>query len=154
MSFEHILFVVDDDQISPAAIQHITALSLAFNSQLTLMSVVSVDPFFAIEFYKIVPSVTQYLLKTEAKILAQLTILKHQLMQQGIQNVNTKVIHDIPVATGVLTVADEINADLIVVASNSRNSLKKILSGGTPSAVLKISPLPVLVINAEKPTTK
>lgn len=147
MSFAHILFVVDDDQISDSALQHVTTLSLAFNSQLTLMSVVSVDPFFAIEFYKIIPSVTQYLLKTEAKILAQLTLLKHQLMQQGIETVHTKVIHDTPVATGILTVADEINADLIIVASNSRNSLRKILSRHTSNAVVKISPLPVMVIN-------
>lgn len=147
MSFEHILFVVDDDQISDAAIQHVTALSLAFNSQLTLMSVVSVDPFFAIDFYKTMPSVTEYLLKTEAKILAQLTVLKHQLMQQGVNSIDTKVIHDIPVATGVLTVADEINADLIIVSSNSRNSLRKILTGHSPNAVVKISPLPVMVIN-------
>ena len=147
MSFEHILFVIDDDHVSSTTLQHVTDFSLAFNCPLTLMSVISVDPFFAIEFYKIVPSITQYLLKTEAKVLAQLTILKHQLMQQGITSVNTKVIHDMPVATGVLSVADEIGADLIIVASSSRNSLKKILAGNTPRAVLNISPLPVLVIN-------
>ncbi|EPF73624.1 universal stress protein [Acinetobacter rudis] len=147
MSFEHLLFVIDDDQVSPTAIHHVTQLALAFNSRLTLMSVVSIDPFFAVEFYKIAPSFTQYLLKTEAKILAQLTILKHQMLQQGILNIHTKVIHDLPIATGVLTVADEINADLIIVAAKNRNSLKKILAGSTPNAVLAISPLPVMVIN-------
>lgn len=147
MSFQHLLFVVDDDQISPVAIQHVTTLALAFNSRVTLMSVISVDPFFAIEFYKIAPSFTQYLLKTEAKVLAQLTILKHQMLQQGITSIQTKVIHDMPVAIGVLTIADEINADLIIVAAHNRNSFRKILAGSTPRAVLDISPIPVMVIN-------
>lgn len=146
MSFQHLLFVVDDDQISPSAVQHIIHLALAFDSQLTLMSVVSVDPVFAIEFYKSVPTITQYLLKTEAKVLAQLTILKHQLLQRGIQSIHTKVVHDLPVATGVMSIADEINADLIIVSAKSQNSLKKIFSGNIPRALLKISPLPVMVI--------
>lgn len=148
MSFQHLLFVIDDDQISPTAIHHVTQLALAFNSQLTLMSVVSIDPFFAIEFYKIAPSFTQYLLKTEAKILAQLTVLKHQMRQDGIPEIQTKVIHDLPFSTGVLTVADEINADLIIVAANNRNSLKKILANKTANAILGMSPLPVMVINS------
>ncbi|OTG65061.1 universal stress protein [Acinetobacter silvestris] len=145
MSYKHILIPVDDSPISYAAIEHAEKLAKAFGSKVTVMSVIALDPFTGVDFYKIAPAVTQYILEAEANAEGRLKDIKETLSHHGIL-VETKIIREVPTATGILNIADEINADLIVMGSHGRTGLKKLFLGSVAQEVLTISPIPVLIV--------
>ncbi|MFW1735518.1 universal stress protein [Acinetobacter sp. ULE_I001] len=148
MAYQHILLAVDDSPISYAALEHAEKLALAFNCKITVMSVIAVDPFKGVDFYKIAPAVTQYLFEAEKNALARLKDIRETLVHHGVTTVDTKVVREVPPATGILDVADELNVDLIVMGSHGRTGLKKFFLGSVAQEVLSISPLPVLIIKS------
>ncbi len=148
MSYQHILLAVDDSPISYAAVEHAEKLALALNSKITVMSVIAVDPFKGVDFYKVAPAVTQYLLEAEKNALGRLKDIQETLIHHGVQSVETKIIRELPPATGILEAADELNVDLIVMGSHGRTGFKKFFLGSVAQEVLSICPLPVLIIRS------
>ncbi len=55
MSYQHILVPVDDSELSEIATRHALFIAQAFGSRVTVMSVVAVDPFVGVDFYKVAP---------------------------------------------------------------------------------------------------
>lgn len=145
MSYKHILIPVDDSPISYAAVEHAEKLAKAFGSKVTVMSVIALDPFTGVDFYKIAPAVTQYILEAEKNAEGRLKDIQDTLTHHGL-SVDTKIIREMPTATGILNVADEINADLIVMGSHGRTGIKKFILGSVAQEVLTICPIPVLII--------
>ena len=145
MSYKHILIPVDDSPISYAAVEHAEKLAKAFGSKVTVMSVIALDPFTGVDFYKIAPAVTQYILEAEKNAEGRLKDIQDTLTHHGL-SVDTKIIREMPTATGILNVADEINADLIVMGSHGRTGIKKFILGSVAQKVLTICPIPVLII--------
>ena len=145
MSYKHILIPVDDSPISYAAVEHAEKLAKAFGSKVTVMSVIALDPFTGVDFYKIAPAVTQYILEAEKNAEGRLKDIQDTLTHHGL-SVDTKIIREMPTATGILNVADEINADLIVMGSHGRTGIKKFILGSVAQEVLTICPIPVLIV--------
>ena len=145
MSYKHILIPVDDSPISYAAVEHAEKLAKAFGSKVTVMSVIALDPFTGVDFYKIAPAVTQYILEAEKNAEGRLKDIQDTLTHHGL-SVDTKIIREIPTATGILNIADEINADLIVMGSHGRTGLKKFILGSVAQEVRTICPIPVLIV--------
>lgn len=152
MSYQHILLAIDDSPISYAAVEHAEKLALALNCEITVTSVIAVDPFKGVDFYKVAPAVTQYLMEAEQNALNRLKDIQETLLHHGVKAVNTKIIRELPPATGILTAADEFNADLIVMGSHGRTGFKKLFLGSVAQEVLAISPLPVLIIKSADET--
>ncbi|SPL71459.1 universal stress protein [Acinetobacter stercoris] len=145
MSYQHILVPVDDSPISYAAVEHAEEIAKAFSAQVTIMSVVAIDPFVGVDFYKVAPSITEYVFEAEKNAENRLNEIKQTLENHGLQ-VNTKIIREVPTAIGISTVADEINADLIVMGSHGRSGFKKFVLGSVAQEVLSESRLPVLIV--------
>ena len=145
MSYTNILVAVDDSPISYAAIEHAEQLAKAFNSHVTVISVLAVDPMVGVDFYKIAPSITEYVLAAEKNAKERLDDIQQTLTNHGIQ-VSTRITRDTSTATAILNIADEINADLIVMGSHGRTGLKKMILGSVAQEVLRLCPLPVMVI--------
>ncbi|WP_130804705.1 universal stress protein [Acinetobacter ihumii] len=147
MTYQRILVPVDDSPLSTAAVQHAIDLAKAFNSQVTVMSVVAIDPFVGVDFYKVAPAVTEHLFEAEANAEAHLEKIKSTFTENGIE-ANIKIIREEPTASGIVNVADEVNADLIVMGSHGRSGLKKLVLGSVAQKVLSESPIPVLIVKA------
>ena len=145
MSYKHILIPVDDSPISYAAVEHAEKIAKAFGSKVTVMSVIALDPFTGVDFYKVAPAVTQYIMEAEKNAEGRLKDIQDTLTHHGL-SVDTKIIREIPTATGILNIADEINADLIVMGSHGRTGLKKFILGSVAQEVLTICPIPVLIV--------
>ena len=145
MSYKHILIPVDDSPISYAAVEHAEKIAKAFGSKVTVMSVIALDPFTGVDFYKVAPAVTQYIMEAEKNAEGRLKDIQDTLTHHGL-SVDTKIIREIPTATGILNIADEINADLIVMGSHGRTGLKKFILGSLAQEVLTICPIPVLIV--------
>ncbi|MEG0344430.1 MAG: universal stress protein [Acinetobacter sp.] len=148
MLYKHILLAIDDSPISYAAIAHAEKLAIALNCKITVTSVIAVDPFKGVDFYKVAPAVTQYLMEAEQNALNRLKDVQETLLHHGVSVVNTKIVRELPPATGILEAADELNADLIVMGSHGRTGFKKFFLGSVAQEVLSISPLPVLIIKS------
>ncbi|WP_089603967.1 universal stress protein [Acinetobacter piscicola] len=148
MLYKHILLAIDDSPISYAAIAHAEKLAIALNCKITVTSVVAVDPFKGVDFYKVAPAVTQYLMEAEQNAVNRLKDVQETLIHHGVSAVDTKIVREVPPATGILNAADELNADLIVMGSHGRTGFKKFFLGSVAQEVLSISPLPVLIIKS------
>lgn len=145
MSYQHILVPVDDSPISYTAVEHAEKFHQAFGSQITVMCVLSVDPLRSVDFYKVAPAITQYVLEAEQNAQGRLTDIKQTFLNHGIE-INTCIIRSVPPATGILNIAEEIHADLIIMGSHGRTGLKKLVLGSVAQEVLASSHVPVLIV--------
>ena len=72
MTYNHILVPVDDSDISSIATEHALNFAKAFGSRVTVMSVVAIDPFVGVDFYKVAPAVTNHIMEAETNAQAHL----------------------------------------------------------------------------------
>ncbi|MDV2438367.1 universal stress protein [Acinetobacter gerneri] len=145
MPYQHILVPIDDSPIAYAAMEHAQDIAQAFDAQITLVSVVAIDPFVGVDFYKVAPSITDHIFEAEKNAEGRLQDLKQTLEQRGFV-VNTHIIREVPPAIGIVTIADEVNADLIIMGSHGRSGIKKFILGSVAQEVLTQSRLPVLIV--------
>ncbi|MCH4242660.1 universal stress protein [Acinetobacter gerneri] len=145
MPYQHILVPIDDSPIAYAAMEHAQDIAQAFDAQITLVSVVAIDPFVGVDFYKVAPSITDHIFEAEKNAEGRLQDLKQTLEQRGFV-VNTRIIREVPPAIGIVTIADEVNADLIIMGSHGRSGIKKFILGSVAQEVLTQSRLPVLIV--------
>jgi nucleotide-binding universal stress UspA family protein len=78
----------------------------------------------------------------------QLEALVADLEKQGIKAEATLRVER--ASRGILALAEEVDADAIVVGTHSRNVVSRALIGGTADRIVRRSPVPVLVV----PTVK
>lgn len=145
MAYNHILVPVDDSDISSMTTEHALNFAKAFGSRVTVMSVVAIDPFVGVDFYKVAPAVTNHIMEAETNAQAHLEKLKQLFIDQGI-DASVKIIREEPTPTGILNIADEVNADLIIMGSHGRSGLKKFVLGSVAQKVASESSIPVLII--------
>lgn len=109
------------------------------------MSVIAVDPFVGVDFYKVAPAITDYFLHAEKVAQDRLAEVKLSFDRDEIE-VATKVIRGISPSEGIIHVADEVGADLILMGSHGRTGFKKMMLGSVAQNVLTQSPIPVLIV--------
>ncbi|WP_288391783.1 universal stress protein [uncultured Acinetobacter sp.] len=145
MSYQHILVPVDDSELSEIATRHALFIAQAFGSRVTVMSVVAVDPFVGVDFYKVAPAITNHFMDAEAHAQNHLEQIQQQFLAHQIDT-DVKIIREEPTATGILNIADEVNADLIIMGSHGRSGLKKFVLGSVAQKVASESVVPVMIV--------
>ena len=145
ITYQHILVPVDESPISYAAVEQALALAKSLNSQVTVMSVIAVGPFFGVDFYKVAPAITDYFMQAEKNAKERLEDIKQSFIRDGIE-VDVKLIHGVSPSEGIIQVADEVSADLIIMGSHGRTGLQKMMLGSVAQNVLTQSPIPVLIV--------
>ena len=145
ITYQHILVPVDESPISYAAVEQALALAKSLNSQVTVMSVIAVDPFFGVDFYIVAPAITDYFMQAEKNAKERLEDIKQSFIRDGIA-VDVKLIHGVSPSEGIIQVADEVSADLIIMGSHGRTGLQKVMLGSVAQNVLTQSPIPVLIV--------
>ncbi len=144
-NYEHILVALDESSMSYAAAEHARELAKAFNSKVTLVSIIAVDPFKGVDFYKVAPAVTDYFMQAEQHALDLLNEIKANFVHDGTQ-VTTKIIHGMAPSEGILQTAQEVPTDLIIMGSHGRKGLQKLMLGSVAQNVLSQSEIPVLIV--------
>ncbi|WP_180033505.1 universal stress protein [Acinetobacter sp. YH12233] len=144
-NYEHILVALDESSMSYAAAEHARELAKAFNSKVTLVSIIAVDPFKGVDFYKVAPAVTDYFMQAEQHALDLLNEIKANFVHDGTQ-VMTKIIHGMAPSEGILQAAQEVPTDLIIMGSHGRKGLQKLMLGSVAQNVLSQSEIPVLIV--------
>ena len=144
-SYSHILVALDESPMAYAAVEQALSLAQDLKSQVTIMSVIAIDPFVGVDFYKVAPAITDYFMQAEKNAKERLEDVKQSFIRDGI-NVDTKLIHGVSPSQGIIQVADEAGADLIIMGSHGRTGIQKVMLGSVAQNVLTQSPIPVLII--------
>ena len=144
MSFQNILVPVDGSSTSYAAVDKAVEFAKAFNSKITLVQVLALDPYIAAEY--ISASQTNDLIeRARASIEKTLQEALQKFEGTGLQ-VETKLLEGQVVHTEIAKAATELNADLIIIGSHGRTGLKKFFLGSVAQSVLGSSDVPVLIV--------
>lgn len=144
-NYDHLLVALDESSISYAAADHALELAKVFHSHVTLLSVIAVDPFKGVDFYKVAPAVTDYFMHAEQNALDRLNELKLNFVRDGIQ-VTIKILHGMAPSEGIMQAANESPTDMIIMGSHGRKGLQKLMLGSVAQNVLALSSIPVLIV--------
>ena len=144
-TYKHLLVPVDESPMSYAAAEQALSLAKDLNCPVTIMSVIAVDPFVGVDFYKVAPAITDYFMQAEQNAQNRLAEIQQSFSREGI-SVDTKIIRGVAASEGIVQIANEIGADLIIMGSHGRTGVKKMMLGSVGQNVLTQSPVPVLIV--------
>ena len=145
MSYQNILVPVDGSKISLSAVKKAAQLAQAFNSQLTLISLVSEDPFVNADFYYPSPIMKEYFVQAYANAEKSLKEAQIIASENGV-NANIEIVKGEVSEKGIIETAEKLNTDLIVIGSHGRKGFQKFLLGSFAQDVLQGTKLPVLIV--------
>ncbi|MCA4780016.1 universal stress protein [Acinetobacter towneri] len=144
-TYKHLLVPVDESPMSYAAAEQALSLAKDLNCPVTIMSVIAVDPFVGVDFYKVAPAITDYFMQAEQNAQNRLAEIQQSFSREGI-SIDTKIIRGVAASEGIVQIANEIGADLIIMGSHGRTGVKKMMLGSVAQNVLTQSPVPVLIV--------
>lgn len=144
MNYQHILVPVDGSEYSSRAVQHAVELAKIFNSTITIVQVLTLDPLIATEYIKTGKS-NEVLDRARNYILDNLNKLAQNYQQDNL-NLHTQLLEDFSIVQGITQAAKDLNADLVVMGSHGRTGLSKFLLGSVAQRALLELPLPVLIV--------
>ena len=145
MAYQHILVPVDGSETSFAAVKEAASVAKAFNSKVTAVCVLAVDPFVAVEFVNTDQFINDYVMKAKEEIQQILEQAKALFAQEGVE-VETQILEGQTVHKVIVEAAVDFQADLIVIGSHGRKGFKKLLLGSVTQAILGEGTVPVLVV--------
>ena len=145
MSYQNILVPVDGSDISLSAVKNAAQIAQAFGGQLTLISLVTEDPFSEADFYYPSPIMKEYFVQAYANAEKSLKQAQTIASENGI-TANTQIVKGNVSEEGIIETAEKLKIDLIVMGSHGRKGFQKFLLGSFAQDVLKGTKLPVLIV--------
>ena len=145
MIYQNILAPIDGSSVSMAAVKHAITLSKTFQCQLSIISIVAVDPFKGIDFYSALPNLKDYYLAAKAEAEKLLDEVNQLCIEQNVKADTRVVMGEIP-SVGILKIAAEVKADLIVMGSHGHKGLQKYMLGSVAQEVLTNTETQVMII--------
>lgn len=146
MAYQHILVPVDGSETSLVAVKQAAEIAKAFNSKVTAVCVLAIDPFVAVEFVNTDQFINDYVVKAKEEIQSILEQAKALFTQEGV-NAETQILEGQTVHKVIVEATAELAADLIVIGSHGRKGIKKLLLGSVTQAILEEGTVPVLVVH-------
>ncbi|TCB51361.1 universal stress protein [Acinetobacter sp. ANC 4779] len=145
MPYQNILVPVDGSTISLSAVQKAAQIAQAFGGQLTLISLVTEDPFSDADFYYPSPIMKEYFVQAYSNAENSLKQAQAIASENGV-TANIQVVKGNVSEEGIIETAEKLKIDLIVMGSHGRKGFQKFLLGSFAQDVLKGTKLPVLIV--------
>ncbi|QXZ11339.1 universal stress protein [Comamonas sp. Y33R10-2] len=142
--FNHILVPVDGSKPSLLAARKAAELAKVFGSSVTAVYVVDPYPFTGVGA-DFAYGQSQYLSAATAEADTALNLVKAIMQEEG-QSVTTLVSEAHGVHEGIVSTMVSVGADLIVMGSQGRRGLEKLMLGSVTQRVLGAVKIPVLVV--------
>ena len=142
--FNHILVPVDGSKPSMLAANKAAELSKVFGSTVTAVYVVDPYPFTGVGA-DFAYGQSQYMSAATAEANTALDAVKDIKAKAGVQ-VNALVGEGHAVHEGIVRTMESVGADLIVMGSQGRRGLEKLMLGSVTQRVLGAVKIPVLVV--------
>ncbi|WP_049985289.1 universal stress protein [Halobellus rufus] len=141
--YETILVPVDGSAPSDAAAEHAITLARDAGATLSVLSVVDVH---ALEAAKL--DAEELVERYEAEAEKHAAAVAERAREAGV-DVETAVVRDAPYRA-ILDRIGAVGAELVVMGSHGRRGLERYLLGSTTERVLRLSPVPVLVLRSDE----
>ena len=147
--FNHLLIPLDGSRLAEAALAAVLELASRFNSEITLLRVVT-PSYTVINMGDGAYSVYAELLntlRTQAFQEAEMYLKSHQAMlqQQGYK-VQIHLAEGEPVAEHILDMAERLDVDTIIMSTHGRGGIGRWVYGSVADKVLRHANVPVLLI--------
>jgi len=144
--FKHILLGTDGSAASEHAATLAVGLARTHGARLTALYVVDPYPYLGIGetnpmgFQAYMAAAQQHAAQAHAKVEA--------LCKRSDPPVNLEVrlVEDVTAMRGIVDMAQETQADLVVVGSHGRTGISRLMLGSVAAQVVAHSPVPVLVV--------
>lgn len=147
MGYQHIIVPVDGSPTSLTAIQHAAKLATTYQSTVTVIYVLTIDPFINIEYINSAHQVENDALKQTREIIKTIVDeAKQKFLTFGI-DANTVIIEGQDVHKEIIKASEEHAVDLIVIGSHGRTGIRKLVLGSVTQKLLGETTLPVLVVH-------
>ena len=141
MTYQNILVAIDDSEMTDKVIREAAQLAKALNSQITVVSVVPVDP------YLHYGQGQEFLDRVRDHMKNHLTQVTEKF--EGFEvDVHTQLLEGAFIHHEIVTAAQNLGSELIIMGSHGRTGLTKLVLGSVAQKVLAESQIPVLVIRA------
>ena len=144
MAYHNILVPVDGSETSYAAVAKAVELAKAFSSKVTVVQVLSLDPYIAAEYIS-ANQTNDLIERARTAIIESLDAAKAKFHEQGVE-VETKLLEGQVVHREIVKAAEESHADLIIIGSHGRTGFKKLFLGSVAQSLLGESHIPVLIV--------
>lgn len=141
--FHHIVAAVDFSPASRPALSTALVLANANSAHLTVVHVLHSD--WRYEMLASPPEIDLERIDAEQ----QLKNCISQLASAGFQaeaKFDSRLVKGGPIAPAILSVAGELNADLLIVGTHGRSGLSKFAIGSVAEELLRIAPFPVMTV--------
>ena len=144
MSYQNILVPVDGSEVALNVVQHAVELAKAFNSKITVVQVMTLDPYIAAEYLS--DGQSNLLIERARKFIEDnLAQAKAKFNEYGI-DVETKILEGESIHRTIMQSIDELNIDLIVISSHGRTGFKKLIMGSVAQSLITEVNVPVFVV--------
>ncbi|MDF2418725.1 universal stress protein [Acinetobacter beijerinckii] len=144
MAYQKILVAIDDSEISVNVIQQAAQLAKALNSEITVVEVMTLDPFLS-EAYLRMGQSNELIERVRSYVQENLTKVEKKFEELGL-TVATQVLEGFSIHDEIIGAAQNLGADLIIMGSHGRTGFKKFILGSVAQKVLGESHIPVLVV--------
>lgn len=144
MTYQKILVAIDDSEISDNVIQQAAQLAKALNSEITVVEVMTLDPYLADAYLRMGQS-NELIERVRSYVQENLTKAQKQFEELG-QTVATQVVEGFSVHEEIIKAAQNLEVDLIIMGSHGRTGFKKFILGSVAQKVLGESHIPVLIV--------
>ena len=144
MAYQKILVAIDDSEISDNVIQQAAQLAKALNSEITLVQVMTLDPYLADAYLRMGQS-NELIERVRSYVQENLSKAEKKFEALGL-TVATQVLEGFSVNGEIISAAQNIGVYLIIMGSHGRTGFKKFILGSVAQKVLGESHIPVLVV--------
>ncbi len=148
MAYQNILVPVDGSENSLSVIPSVVELAKNFNSKVTVVQVMTLDPYMAAEYMVNGPN-NQLVERARSFIQANLDAAKEKFAAQGL-NVETKFLEGESIPRTIAKFIEESGTDLVVTSSHGRSGFKKFIMGSVAQSLMTEIETPILVIKLQK----
>jgi nucleotide-binding universal stress UspA family protein len=144
--FHNILVAVDGSADADAALAHAIDLAQSEHTRLTLMTGVAEIP----PTVYLMPGEEAGHLMENARALAEATLQRARDLVPDDLLVTT-ILTEQPIRTALIIRIKEGGHDLVVMGSRGRGAVREALLGSASHYILHHSPVPVLIVHADRP---
>ena len=142
--YQHILIATDGSELATKGLDHGLRLAKAIDAKVTIISVTDIWASGALAVAGAV-AITEYENAQREAVQDILAQAARMASETGVAH-ETLHIENRYAADAIVEMAQNVGADLIVMASHGRRGLRKVLLGSQTTEVLTASTVPVLVV--------
>ncbi|RLZ11110.1 universal stress protein [Acinetobacter sp. 2JN-4] len=144
MTYQKILVAIDDSDTSNNVIREAAQLAKALDSQITVVGVVTLDPYLADTYLRFGQS-NELIERVKGYVQDNLTKAEEKFEALNV-SVSTQILEGLSVHQEIIGAAQKLGTDLIIMGSHGRTGFKQFVLGSVAQKVLAESHIPVLII--------